>query len=87
MTNHMQNAIEAGVQKLVGEGLLDQEWYDGYREEVARRTLNAMLPHLRAMIAGEIMDRANQVEPTARNSNPSYVAYLIAADIAKGPQQ
>lgn len=88
MTDHMTAAMEAGVQELLDEGLLDQEGYDGYREEVARRTLNAMLPHLRKMIAQEIMAYLDDFPRHGLIYRDGVWAGVhSAAQIAKGAQQ
>lgn len=86
MTNpHIQAAVEAGAKALnvlaVAQGALD-DW-DQWAAE-AEATLDAMLPHLREMIAEEI-----RTDIAARTwYEPIQLGMKRAANIAEeGPQQ
>ena len=98
----MQNAIEAAAEALFEESQgLDQDnnWDDALPDEwrqtwldAAESALYAMLPHLRAMIAQEILSGTNTfiVPPTVRYHDfrsGHATARTDAAQIAKGPQQ
>ena len=106
MTDHMQAAIEAVAEEL-NPGLfsLSDHRYSirfdnpvGYRAEHQADVLvdvgialHAALPHIRAMIAQEILgadyDRSPNYGYSARDISVAQEAVRDAARIAKGPQQ
>lgn len=111
MSNHMQAAIEAGMNALLETSEQEAGWLgdlvhlepdpdgdlcivqlnDGTSIDVQKavaEVMGAMLPHLRAMIAQEIMDYWEACGELIDTHNGARLAFdAIAARIAKGPQQ
>ena len=81
MTDHMQNAI-AAFKEAWEQANQSQLKPEGYRTEAG---LRADEPHIRAMIAQEILDQQTYI--TSTNGRIHDNALHLAARIAKGPQQ
>ena len=98
MTDHMKAAIKAAAKALTEIGLYNNEegldgpfggtFIEGPFNIVIPTILPAAEPHIRAMIAEEIMDYWDACGELIDTHNGARLAFdAIAHQIAKGPQQ
>lgn len=88
MTNHMQNAIEAGAHWLFADDTpCEENCACALSQTEAENVLNAMLPHIRAQVAQEICDLMPKRVPYTNYQEGKVDGLNLASRIARGPQQ